>query len=41
VTLTLYDSNLYQHHEGYPYTNDDTINRNKIIMILDVALPIQ
>jgi hypothetical protein len=40
VTLTLYDSNLYQHHEGYPYTNADTINRNKIIMVLDVALPI-
>jgi hypothetical protein len=39
-TLTLYDSNLYQHHEGYPYTNSDTINRNKIIMIFDVALPI-
>jgi hypothetical protein len=39
-TLTLYDSNLYQHHEGYPYTNSDTINRNTIIMIFDVALPI-
>jgi hypothetical protein len=40
-TLTVTDSNLYEHHEGYPYTNADTINRNKLIMVFDVALPIQ
>jgi len=40
-TLTATDSNLYEHHEGYPYSNADTINRNKLIMTLDYALPIQ
>lgn len=39
VTLTIINSNLYQFHEGYPYTNSDTINRNKLLMTLDVALP--
>jgi len=40
VTLTVTNSNLYQHHSQYPYTGQDTINRNKLIMVLDVALPI-
>ena len=40
-TLTVTDSNLYEHHEGYPYSNADVINRNKLIMTLDMALPIQ
>jgi hypothetical protein len=39
VTLTATDSNLYEYHLGYPYSNADTINRNKLIMVLDVALP--
>jgi hypothetical protein len=41
ITLTVTDSNLYQHHSGYPYTNADVINRNKLIMTLDYALPIR
>ena len=38
-TLTVTDSNLYQHHSQYPYTGQDTINRNKLIMVLDVGTP--
>lgn len=41
VTLTVTNSNLYEHHEGYPYSNADTINRNKLIGVLDIALPIR
>ncbi|HTU69170.1 MAG TPA: hypothetical protein VMF11_02525 [Candidatus Baltobacteraceae bacterium] len=40
VTLSVTNSNLYEHHEGYPYSNADTINRNKLLMVLDVALPV-
>ncbi|MGA7570807.1 MAG: hypothetical protein WBG27_13455 [Candidatus Aquilonibacter sp.] len=40
-TLVVTESNLYQHHSQYPYTGQDTINRNKLIMVLDMALPIQ
>jgi len=39
VTLTVTNSNLYQIHSGYPYDNADTINRNKLLVTLDVALP--
>ncbi len=41
LTLTVTDSNLYQHHSGYPYSNADVINRNKLLMTLDYALPIR
>jgi len=40
VTLSVVDSNLYQFHSGYPYSNADTINRNKLLMTLDIALPL-
>lgn len=40
TTLTVTNSNLYQYHSGYPYDNADTINRNKLVLNLDVALPV-
>jgi len=40
ITLSITDSNLYQFHSGYPYSNSDTINRNKLLMVLDYALPV-
>jgi hypothetical protein len=39
VTLTATNSNLYQHQQGYPYKIPDTLNRNKLIVTLDVAIP--
>jgi hypothetical protein len=39
VALTVMNSNLYEHHEGYPFVNPNTINRNKLLMTLDVAVP--
>jgi hypothetical protein len=39
-TLTVTNSNLYQFKSaGYPYWNGDTINRNKLILQIDAALP--
>jgi len=40
VTLSIINSNLYQEHSGYPYIGSDVINRNKLIMTLDIALPV-
>lgn len=40
VTLTATNSNLYQHQEGYPFVLPNVINRNKLIVSLDVALPV-
>lgn len=40
VTLTATNSNLYEHHEGWPYVNPNTVNRNKLLVTLDFALPI-
>jgi hypothetical protein len=40
-TLTVTNSNLYEYESiKYPYINADTINRNKLLVILDCALPI-
>jgi hypothetical protein len=39
VTLTATNSNLYQHLQGYPYKIPDTINRNRLIVTLDIAIP--
>jgi hypothetical protein len=39
LTFSVIDTNSYQFHQGYPYIGPDTINRNKLIMTLDIALP--
>ncbi len=39
VTLTVTNSNLYQHLAGYPFILPNTINRDKLIGTLDIAIP--
>lgn len=39
-TLTVNNSNLYQYHQSNPFYYPNTINRNKLIVVLDAALPI-
>jgi hypothetical protein len=40
ATLTVADSNLYQHRSvGYPYDFPNTINRDKLTVVMDFALP--
>ena len=40
VTLTVTNSNLYQHEQGYPFIVPNTINRDKLFGVLDIALPV-
>lgn len=40
ITLTATNSNLYQHPSGYPFVVPNTINRDKLYMTLDFALPV-
>jgi hypothetical protein len=40
VSFTANDSNLYQHQQGYPFVLPNTINRNKLIVTLDIGLPV-
>jgi len=41
VTLSAMNSNLYQHQNaGYPFVIPNTVNRNKLYMTLDFALPV-
>ncbi|HUN30355.1 MAG TPA: hypothetical protein VMV65_11165 [Alphaproteobacteria bacterium] len=40
VTLSAMNSNLYQHQAGYPFVLPNTVNRNKLYMTLDFALPV-
>jgi hypothetical protein len=40
VSLTVDNSNLYQHQQGYPFVLPNTINRNKLLMTLDIGLPV-
>jgi len=41
VTLSVANSNLYQHQNaGYPFVIPNTINRNKLYMTLDFAVPV-
>ena len=41
VTLQATDSNLYQHQQGFPFVPPNTINRAKLLITLDYAIPIK
>jgi len=41
VTLQATDSNLYQHQQGFPFVLPNTINRAKLLVTLDYAIPIR
>jgi hypothetical protein len=39
MTIQADDTNLYQHHEGYPYVFPNTINRDRLDLSVDFAAP--
>ncbi len=41
VTLQATDSNLYQHQQGFPFVPPNVINRAKLLVTLDYAIPIR
>ena len=40
VALTVINSNLYQHQQGFPFILPNTINRDKLVVTMDIAVPV-